>query len=83
MKAARAKGLVPPGFLIDKAINQLSISLKNTQQGGTIVDSLVRRTKEKGIAGDWEARARKIGTAQVVPALQRQLAELDNRQSTP
>jgi len=77
MKAARAKGLVPPGFLIDKAINQLSISLKNTQQGGTIVDSLVRRTKEKGIAGDWEARARKIGTAQVVPALQRQLAELE------
>jgi uncharacterized protein (DUF885 family) len=76
MRAARAKGLVPPSFLIDKAINQLSISLKNTEAGGTIVDSLVRRTKEKGIAGDWEARARKIGTAEVVPALQRQLAEL-------
>ncbi len=76
MRAARGKGLVPPTFLIDKAVDQLGISLKNTQAGGTIVDSLVRRTKEKGIAGDWDARARKIATAEVVPALQRQLTEL-------
>jgi uncharacterized protein (DUF885 family) len=76
MKAARAKGLVPPSFLIDKAIEQLRIALKNTQQGGTIVDSLIRRTKQKGIAGNWDARARKIATAEVVPALQRQIDEL-------
>jgi len=76
MRAARGKGLVPPNFLIDKALDQLAISLKNTQQGGTIVDSLARRAKEKGIAGDWEARARKIATGAVVPALQRQIAEL-------
>src|SRR5207248_189705 len=60
MRAARAKGLVPPNFLIDKALNQLGIALKNTQAGGTIVDSLVRRTKEKGIPGDWDGQARKI-----------------------
>ena len=76
MKAARAKGLVPPGFLIDKALDQLAIALKNTQAGGTIVDSLVRRTKEKRIAGDWDARARKIAMKEVVPALQRQIDEL-------
>ena len=76
MRAARAKGLVPPNFLIDKALAQLEIALKSTQQGGTIVDSLVRRTKEKGIPGDWDARARKIATAEVVPALQRQIDEL-------
>ena len=76
MKVARAKGLVPPNFLIDKALSQLGISLENTQKGGTIVDSLVRRTKENGIAGNWEARARKIATGEVVPALQRQIAEL-------
>src|SRR6478672_6372011 len=76
MRAARGKGLVPPNFLIDKALNQLGISLKNTQASGTIVDSLVRRTKEKGIPGDWDARARKIATSEVAPALQRQLAEL-------
>src|SRR5881275_1099713 len=42
MRAARAKGLVPPNFLIDKALSQLGIARKNTQAGGTIVDSLVR-----------------------------------------
>jgi uncharacterized protein (DUF885 family) len=76
IRAARAKGLVPPNFLIDKALSQLGIALKNTQQGGTIVDSLVRRTKDKSIPGNWDARARKIATTEVVPALQRQIAEL-------
>jgi len=76
LKSARAQGLVPPSFLIDKALDQLAISLKGTQQGGTLVDSLVKRTKEKGIAGDWDARARKIAVEQVAPALQRQIDEL-------
>ena len=76
MKEARAKGLVPPNFLIDKALAQLGISLKGTQQGGTIVDTLVKRTKDKGIAGDWDARARKIAVEHVAPALQRQIDEL-------
>jgi uncharacterized protein (DUF885 family) len=76
MKSARAVALVPPSFLIDKAIEQLNISLKSTQQGGTLVESLVRRTREKKIAGDWEARAKRIATGPVVAALQRQIAEL-------
>jgi uncharacterized protein (DUF885 family) len=76
IKAARAQDLVPPTFLIDKALGQLAISLKGAQQGGGIVDSLVRRTKAKDIAGDWDARARKIVTTEVMPALQRQIAEL-------
>ena len=76
MKSARAQGLVPPSFLIDKALAQIDISLNGTQQGGAIVESLVRRTKEKGIAGDWDVRARRIAVDQVAPALQRQIDEL-------
>ena len=76
MRAARGKGMLPPSFLIDKALAQLGIAIKSTQQGGTIVDSLVRRTREKGIPGNWDARARKIATDEVVPALKRQVAEL-------
>ena len=76
LRAARSQGLVPTNFLIDKAIEQLAISLKGAQQGGSIVESLVRRTKAKGIAGDWDARARKIVTGDVAPALGRQIAEL-------
>ena len=76
MRSARAKGLVPPDFLIDKAISQLTLAADNARKGDGIVDSLVRRAKEKGIAGDWEARSRKIVTSEVAPALQRQIDEL-------
>ena len=76
MRSARAKGLVPPNFLIDKAISQLSLAARNASQGGGLVDSLVKRTREKKIPGNWEARARAIVTKQVFPALQRQIAEL-------
>jgi len=82
MKAARGKGLVPPNFLIDKAISQLTLAAQNAHQGKGIVDSIVRRTKEKNIAGDWDARARKIVTEQVAPALDRQIAELQAEKAT-
>lgn len=82
MRAARATGLVPPNFLIDKATAQLAIAIKNTKQGGTVVDSLVRRTRLKGIAGDWDSRARRIAISEVVPALERQLEELRTQRLT-
>ena len=76
MRAARAKGLVPPTFLIDKALNQLGIALKSAGEGGTLVQSIERRTEAKGIAGRWGAQARQIVTSDVIPALQRQITEL-------
>src|SRR5205823_1502357 len=54
LKAARGIGLIPPKFLLDKAIDQLMIAGKGAFGGGSLVESLVRRTKEKKIAGDWE-----------------------------
>ncbi len=73
---ARWKGLIPPAFLLDTAISQMRQSAEGARKGGTLVESIERRTKEKGIAGDWSARARAIVTREVVPALERQLAEL-------
>jgi uncharacterized protein (DUF885 family) len=70
MKAARAKGLVPPNFLIDKAISQLTLAAQNAHKGDGIVDSLVKRAKAKGIAGDWDGRSRKIVIGEVAPALE-------------
>jgi uncharacterized protein (DUF885 family) len=81
MRAARARGLVPPNFLIDRAVNQLGISAKGASEGGGLVESLVRRTREKGIPGDWEGRARKIVTGEVAPALGRQIAELQSERA--
>jgi uncharacterized protein (DUF885 family) len=82
MRSARSQGLVPPSFLIDTALAQLAIATKGAREGGGLVDSLVRRTKEKGISGDWDGRARKIVTGEVVPALERQIEELKTERAS-
>ena len=74
IRDARGKGLVPPAFLLDKAIAQLGQSLDNARKGGGLVDSLVNRTRD--IRGDWDSRARAIVTGKIAPALARQLDEL-------
>ena len=74
MRAARAQGLVPPAFLIDKAVGQLTLSAKDAREGGSLVESLARRSKS--IPGDWSGRARTIVVRDITPALERQLAEL-------
>ncbi len=82
MITARSKGLIPPAFLIDKALPQLRDSLKGAREGGSLVESLVRRAKDKNIAGDWGARARAIVQKEVAPALERQIAELNLQRRT-
>lgn len=77
IKAAREKGMVPPAFLIDKALSQIRMSAKGAREGGSIVESIERRTKAKNIAGDRAARAKKIAMQEIAPALDRQIAELE------
>ena len=74
LKFAAGHGLIAPAFLIDKAINQMTMSVKGAREGGGLVESLERRTKD--IPGDWAVRARSIAQQKVAPALERQLAEL-------
>jgi len=74
MKAAHAAGLVPPAFLIDQAVRQMTLAANGARNGGTLVDSLVRRSGN--LAGDWAGRARTIVVQEVAPALERQLGEL-------
>ena len=75
MRAAAGMGLVPPGFLIDKAIGAMRQTLADASQGGELVASLVRRIGN--FPGDWETRAKAIAREQVAPALARQLAEFE------
>ncbi|BBC73749.1 twin-arginine translocation pathway signal [Altererythrobacter sp. B11] len=76
IRAAREMGLVPPDFLLDKAIPQMEASLADARAGGALVDSLVRRTAEQNIAGDWARRATPLVTGPIADALAAQLAEL-------
>lgn len=75
MKSAHALGLVPPAFLIDKALDQMKLSAKNAREGGTLVGSIERRTKK--IPGKWAERARTVAVQEVAPALEQQVRELE------
>jgi uncharacterized protein (DUF885 family) len=75
VRAARESGLVPPAFLLDKALAQLKLSAKSASEGGVLVDSLLRRTQD--MRGNWERDARAIVTGDVVPALNRQINEIE------
>ncbi len=75
MQGARAMGLVPPGFLIDRALAQMRLSAKNAQGGGSLVESLARRTKS--FPGNWSEHARTIAAREIAPAIERQIAELE------
>ncbi|MEO7274778.1 MAG: DUF885 domain-containing protein, partial [Vicinamibacterales bacterium] len=76
IQAARGAGLVPPAFLVDKAIAQMTQSASNASAGGSVVESIERRTRARNIPGDWAARARAIAVKEIAPALERQLTEL-------
>ncbi len=75
IRAARAIGLVPPAFLLDKALPQLRQSATSAREGGTLVESIRRRTTT--IPGNWAEQARSIAAQEVAPALERQVAELE------
>lgn len=75
IQAARGLGLVPPAFLIDKALAQITLSAQGARGGGAVVESLERRTK--AIPGNWGERARTIAAKEIAPALDRQIQELN------
>ena len=74
IQKARAMGVVPPSFLLDKAIRQMETQLASLRDVGDLARSLARRTAT--IPGNWEERAKAMATGPVAAALEQQLAEL-------
>ncbi len=79
LKSATAMGMIPPDFLLDKAIAQMENSVADARAGGALVASLTSQTGD--IPGDWEARANRIVSNSVAPALERQLAQLRDQRA--
>ena len=65
-------GVVPPDFILTKTIAQQEGMLATVPSESTLVQSIVRRTREKGIDGDWAARVEKLVSERINPALKRQ-----------
>ncbi|MEO5708050.1 MAG: DUF885 domain-containing protein [Alteraurantiacibacter sp.] len=82
IRAARGMGLVPPAFLLSVAIGQMEQALADTTGGGAMVESLTRRTAEKNLSGEWQARAQALVSGPITQALTRQLEELRQQAAT-
>ena len=72
-----ALGVVPPDFVLDKAITQMKAFLAYAPSDAPVVKSLVRRTAEKKIDGEWARQAEGLYVDKVKPALERQLSLLE------
>ena len=77
-KADATAGVIPPDFVIDKALVQMKALRATPADQTTLVGSIVRRTAEKHIDGDWGGRARALVDGPVFAALDRQIALLQS-----
>ena len=73
-RADAAKGVIPPDFIVNKALVLMRALRSATPTEAGLTTSLARRAAEKGLAGDWAGRASTIVEQEVYPALDRQIA---------
>jgi uncharacterized protein (DUF885 family) len=77
-----ARGFLAPAWSIDLALGQLRKLRDVAPEKSTMVDSIVKRTTGKGMAGDWGRRATDIVAKSVYPALDRQIAAMEKLKPT-
>ena len=75
LKTAAAQNVIAPDFLLDKTLAQIKLARGGKIADWSLVQSLARRTKN--MQGDYAAKATKIATDKIAPALDRQIAELE------
>ena len=80
-----AMGVTPPDFALAKALVQLRTLRAPPAEKSPLVESVVRRTREKKVPGDYARPAAQIVKDRVYPALDRQMAliEAASKKATP
>ena len=81
-KRQAARGYVAPAWSLDLALGQMRELRKPAPDKSTMVESIVTRAAAKGIAGDWARRASGIVAGAVYPALDRQIAAVEQLRAT-
>jgi uncharacterized protein (DUF885 family) len=76
-RAQAARGFLAPAWSIDLALGQMRKLRDVPPERNSMVQSLVKRAGAKGISGDWERRASAIVAQSVYPALDRQIAAME------
>ncbi len=77
-----ARGVTPPDFVIDKALTLMQTFLDTPVSDATLVASITRRAKEKGLPGSYADKAATIYSSKIIPALARQAAFLKEIRKT-
>ncbi len=70
----QSAGVVPPDFILDLTLAQLTAT-RTTADQAKVVASLARRAKEKGLDAGYAKKAAAIYDEKIGPALDRQIAE--------
>lgn len=73
MKHDVALGVVPPDFLLDKTLTQMTAQRVPAGEA-LVVTSIAKRAKAKGLSDSYAADAAKIYSDRVLPAIDRQIA---------
>jgi uncharacterized protein (DUF885 family) len=73
-RADAGKGVIPPDFIIRKALIQMRALRGNTAAEAGLTTSVANRAREKALTGDWAGRASRIVEGEIYPALDRQIA---------
>ncbi|MGN6155310.1 MAG: DUF885 domain-containing protein [Sphingomicrobium sp.] len=81
-RAQAARGYLAPAWSLDLALGQIGKLRNQPAATNGLVTSLADRAKAKNIPGDWAARATKIVESDVYPALDRQVAMLNQLKPT-
>lgn len=76
LKEEYALGVVPPDFILAKAVRQQEGMLATAASASPITRSVIDRTQDKGLSGNWGAEVERLLTEQVYPALAAQNAVL-------
>ncbi|WP_144096594.1 DUF885 domain-containing protein [Croceicoccus sediminis] len=71
-KSQGARGYLPPAWSLEITATQIDALMAGKPAENDMVSSLATRAAEKGIEGDWAARAAQILESGVYPALARQ-----------
>ena len=69
-------GVIPPDFVLDKAIDNIQRMRAAPAAESTLVRSLARRAREANLTGDYEARAARLVSGRIARGLEAQLAAL-------
>lgn len=81
-RAQAGRSFLAPAWSIDLTLGQMR-KLRDVAPGqSTMVESIVKRTAAKGIGGDWQKRAETIVAGSVYPALDRQIAAMEQLKPT-